>query len=165
MQAEPYLAAADEFGSPAYGPDEIAAAPEPARFYADLVLSRALRITFTPRSFGSLGAGVAPRQLDAAQGDRAVSEGSCLELGRSAGRAPRLFELPPGGAVIEALGDAGVEARVRRFAADSFPVEAGELPGRSVAVLAIPTDRAPQRPWQLELTSAGPIRVCGPAGS
>ena len=35
VEAGPYLAAADEFGSPAFTDEEIAAAPEPARFAAD----------------------------------------------------------------------------------------------------------------------------------
>lgn len=165
VQAGPYLAAVDDLGSPALGPEEIAAAPEQSRLSADLVLSRALRVTFTPRSYGGLGAGVAPALLGTLEGGEAKTEGGCLELDRPQQRAPRLLELAPGGAVIEARGDAAVDARLRRFATASFPVEAGEVPGRSVAVLAIPPDRAPQWPWQLQLTSAGPIRVCGLAGS
>jgi len=165
VQAGPYLSAVDDLGSPALALDEIAAAPEQPRLYADLVLSRALRVTFTPRSYGGLGAGVAPTLLGTADGGQATTEGGCLELDRSPRRAPRLLELAPGGAVIEAPGGAAVDARLRRFATASFPVEAGRVPGRSVAVLAIPPDRAPQWSWQLELTSAGPIRVCGLAGS
>lgn len=158
VQAEPYLAAVDEFGSPAFTPAEIAAAPEPARFAADVVLSRALGITFTPSSVGFV-VGPAPVQVGGAPGD-SRTRGSCLALGRAPGREPRVVELPPGGAILESVGDAPVEARLRRFAADSFPVPTGEVPPGGSVVLDIPTDRA-TRPWQLELRSAGPIGVCG----
>lgn len=160
VQAGAYFAAADSYGSPAFTPAEIAVAPEPARFAADIVLSRALGITFTPRSFGALGGAEAPVVLETAAPGPVSTAGGCLEFGRSAPAAPRILELPVGGAVIETLGGAPAEARLRRFAVDSFPVEAGTVQGGQAVVLDIPADLAEQR-WELELRSPGPVRVCG----
>ena len=97
-------------------------------------------------------------------GPRSVTRGSCLELAGAPGRAPRAVELPPGGAVLEAAPGAPIEARLRRFAVESFPVKAGVVRGGDTVVLDIPTDRAPV-PWQLELRSVGPISVCGRTGA
>jgi hypothetical protein len=88
------------------------------------------------------------------------SRDGCLELAAAAGAAITVIELPAGGAALVNAGPAPAGVRLRRFAADSFPVEAGRVPAQGSAVLEIPTDRA-ERPWQLELRSRGEITICG----
>ena len=61
-----YLTAADEFGSPADTPAEIAAAPEPAREAADRVLAGALGLRVSPASAPASGPGC--RRVEAGDG-------------------------------------------------------------------------------------------------
>lgn len=158
IEAGPYFAAVDDYGSPAFTPAEIATAEEPPRVAADIVLSRALGITFTPQAEAGGPAGPAPVVLGEAVAGSGPESG-CLELDPAPPDSPWVVVLPPGGAVIEARSDSA-EIRLRRFATESFPVEAGTVrPGRAAA-LAIPPDLAAQ-PWQLELRSSGASRICG----
>ncbi len=135
VDAESYLSAVDEFGSPAYSVDELPSAPESARAAADKVVASALGLEFEPLN-GPLPA-------------------ACLSSS-AGGHEPRVLELPTGGAAF-AL-PPGAEGRLRRYASESFPVEIGALP-EGESLLEIPTDRSSE-PWELELTAAGPVTVC-----
>ncbi len=136
VDAGSYFSAIDDYGSPAYAADEIATAPEPARGAADKVLADAY------------GLGFAPRPGAAAE--------RCLEAEANRGE-PRILELPRGGLVLE-LEAEGSQARLRRYAADSWPVELGSPPPGASA-LAVPAD-ASAEPWELELTTSGAVRAC-----
>jgi hypothetical protein len=155
VDAAHYLSAVDKFGSPAYPRDELAAAPESARIAADKVLSAALRIRLRDVARPPTPAGPAPR-LIAPLGALPGTDGSCLTL-RSPGGEPALVTLPPGGVILRAPAGVGAEFKLRRFAT-SFPVDLGTL--RGTGVLGIPHDLS-DRPWELQLSSSGPVTLCG----
>ncbi len=158
VDAGSYLSAVDKFGSPAYSPAQLAAAPEPGRVAADKVLASALRLSFRHVASAPAPAGPAPRLVGPA-GARVAARGSCLTV-RPAGGASPIVSLPRGGVILRAPPKVRADASLRRYAADSFPVVAGTLHG--AAVVAIPGDRS-SRPWQLQLAATGPITVCGRA--
>ena len=134
IEAGEYLRAAGEYGSPAYSPAALAAAPEEGRRHADLVLANALPLqieTGAPRAAG----------------------GRCVELQA----ASRPLALRPGVTTIE-LGPGGEgTVRLRRFAAE-YPLSTGGLAPGSTTRLFIPRDGV-ARPWQL-LVEADGATVC-----
>ncbi len=136
--AGPYLSAADDFGSPAYSPDELEAAPEVARADADKVLAAALPVSYRP--LANL-----PRATD------------CATV-QPTGGDPAMVTLPPGGALLDAASGVTAELRLRRFASASFPVHVATL--RGAARLDIPRDRS-GRPWELQVSADGKVTVCG----
>lgn len=140
VEAEEYLEAAGEYGSPAYTPAELAAAPEPGRRQADLVLANAL-----------------PLGIETGLPASPVS-GRCLAA-TVAGTAAGL-SLAPGTTTIHfPAGEEGA-VRLRRFAS-GWPLRAEDIPGRSTTRLFIPRDRS-RRPWRLSVEPAGAL-VCRPA--
>jgi hypothetical protein len=154
-----YLEAADDFGSPAYTPAELAASPEPAREAADKVLAAGLGIKLAPtRAPSSPTAGPRPDLIgppEALLGSKA----NCVTL-NATHAAPPLLDLPPGGAALASHSRGAFHVRLRRFASSTVPVDLGELPADASAVIEIPTDRSAQ-PWKLSLDGAGPVIVCG----
>ena len=150
-----YLSAADAYGSPADGPAEIAAAPEPARVAADRVLARALGVSFGPVETMPPPSGPAP-QLIGPPGASARTEGSCVVVDPPG----VVLRLPPDGASVQASPRAGVSVSLRRFATESYPIAGAPLGRGQVGVVRIPTDRAAE-PWELALRSRGPTTVCG----
>jgi hypothetical protein len=136
VTAGPYLSAADKFGSPAYTQAELATAPEPAQIAADKVLAAALRIGVRPAT--------------------GPPRGSCRSV-RAAGGLFPVVSLPPGGATLTTSKGAHAALALRRFASDSFPIDAGTVNG--TARLEIPADRS-SRPWELQVVSAQPVTVC-----
>ncbi|MDX6581443.1 MAG: hypothetical protein QOI10_627 [Solirubrobacterales bacterium] len=142
VSAEAYLSAVDAFGSPADTPEQIAAAPEPAREAADRVLAGALRIAVAPAAAGT------------AAGCRRVDPAG----------ATAVAELPPGGAVVRGSPGAATDLRLRRFATGSFPIGAGQLAGGQSVSIGIPPDRSTV-PWQLQLSGGGAVAVCPEPGA
>lgn len=139
VEAGKYLPAVREYGSPAYSPAELAAAPEQGRRQADLVLANALPLgieTGLPSS---------------------PATGRCVRAAAGAAGQP----LAPGMTTIHFPAEEGGAVRLRRFAS-GWPLQAEDLPGRSTAKLFIPRDRS-QRPWRLRVEPAGAL-VCRPAG-
>jgi hypothetical protein len=136
-----YLAFADDSGSPAFDQAELAAAPEYARAFADRVLARAERLEV---DYGT-----------------AAATGSCREL--DAGDAT-IAELGPGEVVVRPVAGADVRLALRRFAAASFPVSAGQVAAGQDASIAIPADRSGV-PWQLQIAGHGRVSVCEGAAS
>ena len=130
-----YLEVADAYGSPAYPPDQLPAAPEGARAAADRTFAAGYGLGFEPL---------------------AKPPTECLRSPSNAG-APRLLTLPAGGVALE-LARGGGRARLRRYASEEFPVELGAVPAGS-SRLAIPSDRSDE-PWELELVAEGPVSVC-----
>lgn len=144
VQAGKYIAAVDEYGSPAYTPAELAAAPDYGRRQADIILGQALPLsTFT--RLGAYDPG------DAGENCVAVPGGArpASELRISAGLTR--IELAPG---------PRAEFSLRRFATGEYPVVTEGAPGGSVTTLRIPRDRAPRYPWYLHIAASQPARVC-----
>lgn len=135
IEAGEYLQAVAEYGSPAYSPAELAAAPEEGRVHADLVLANAL-----------------PLGIEEAPGG-AGRERDCV---RAAADAP--LALRPGVTTIE-LGPGGEGTlRLRRFAEREYPLRTGLAAG-STTRLYIPRDRL-ARPWQLLVDADHGAVVC-----
>jgi hypothetical protein len=135
MDAGSYLSAVDAYGSPAYSPAELAAAPEIARVAADKV------------SGAALGIGLAP--ATGAPGSR------CLAADLS--KRPAVTTVPPAGLILRA-DNAGVHVGLHRYATTSFPLASTLDMGRP-ELLRIPPDRS-SRPWTLQLAGRGRVRVC-----
>lgn len=154
VSSSAFLPAADRYGSPADSPEEIAAAPEPARVAADRVLARALGVSFAatsdpPSAFGP------PPHLAGPPGADVRAAGSCLVVA-----APgAILRLPPGGASVQASPRSGAGIALRRFAT-SFPIGIVPLGKGKTGVARIPTDRATE-PWEFALRSQSPVTVCG----
>jgi hypothetical protein len=140
VSAARYLQAVDEYGSPAYSVDELAAASAAARRQADIVLAQAL-----PLATATLPGGYA---ASASAGCQAIEPGGGGEV--PLGPGTTRIEVPPGPAA---------ELSLRRFAGDEYPVRAGSAPGDSTTALKIPADSAPQ-PWQLQVDADQGARIC-----
>jgi hypothetical protein len=143
VTAGEYLEAVDEYGSPAYTPEELAGAPEAGRRLADIVLSVALPL------FEETLVGPAP-----------ASVGSCRAIDASSAAGIRLSTGVTG---IELASGPPATLSLRRFATEEFPVPARELPGGSTMLLTIPRDGSP-RPWRLQVSASQSVRVCEPGG-
>lgn len=136
IEAGEYLRAVDEFGSPAYSPADLVAAPEEGRVHADLVLANAL-----------------PLAIETEAGE-AGAKGECVRVTGTVTLALR-----PGTTTIE-LGPGGEgTVRLRRFARDEYPLGSGALPAGSTTRLFIPRDRL-ERPWGLLVEAGRGARVC-----
>ncbi|MEX2447409.1 MAG: hypothetical protein WD404_01535 [Solirubrobacterales bacterium] len=143
VQARKYLTAVDEYGSPAYSPEELGEAPDYGRRQADIVLSQALPLsTSTDRDAYDPGGG---------------SE-NCVEFAPAAAPA-REIRLAPGPTRIEVAPGPQAIFSLRRFATGEYPVPTEGAPGGSVTLLRVPPDRAPQ-PWRLQVEASQAVRVC-----
>jgi hypothetical protein len=137
IQAGKYLEAEREYGSPAYTPEELLAAPAAGRRQADIVLGQALPIS-TETSFGIVPA----------------RSGACA----AAGEGVTELEVAPGTTRIELAPGPRASFGLRRFAPD-FPVRTEGAPGDSTTLLRIPRDASAQ-PWQLRVEAEQAARVC-----
>lgn len=142
VQAGKYLEGVDEYGSPAYTPAELAAAPDYARRQADIILGQALPLSTVTR----LGAY-----------DPSDSGENCVVGGSSPASEVRLS---PGLTRIELAPGPHADFSLRRFASDEFPVVTKGAPGDSVTLLRVPRDGAPRQPWYLHVEASQPARVC-----
>ena len=134
LDAGDYLSAVDAYGSPAYSPEELASAPEPARVAADKVSGAALRLGLSPAPGGRTGPCVT----------RTLSEGHPATA--------------PGGVIMRSPGP-GIQVALRRYATESFPLALGTLtPGRP-ELIQIPIDRS-TRIWTIQLSGTGAVDVC-----
>ncbi len=139
IDAGSYLAASREYGSLGYSPAELESAPERGRVAADKVLATALRLQVRPPAVRPPDAG-------------------CTQVARE-DADPETITLPPGGATIRVAPGAEAELALRRYATESFPIDAGAVAGGDAVELAIPTDRS-DRPWQVQVGGAGSFAVC-----
>ena len=135
-----YLQAVDEYGSPAYTPGELEAAPPSGRNQADIVLSQALPLSTATR------AGV----YDARGGENCVTV---------AGARPAEVRVDPGTTRIEVAPGPPAGLSLRRFATDGYPVHTADAPGDSTTTLRVPRDEATQ-PWYLHVEAEQAARVC-----
>jgi hypothetical protein len=141
VSAGPYLEAVEEFGSPAYTPTELEAAPAEGRRQADIVLSQALPLS-TKTQLGV---------YDAGGGENCV--------GVEGGRAEQV-RIDPGLTRIEVAPGPRAGFSLRRFAQEGeFPVVTAGAEGESTTLLRVPRDEAPQ-PWYLHVQSVQTVRVC-----
>jgi len=137
-----YLEAVDEYGSPAYSPDELEAAPTYARKQADIVLGQALPLS-TNTQAGVYAAG--------------GGQENCLTI---EGGQPEEVKLGPGATRIEVAPGPNTAFSLRRFAEPGeYPVATAGAPGESTTTLKIPRDEAPQ-PWYLHVEATQQVRVC-----
>jgi hypothetical protein len=153
-----YLPAVDDYGSPAYSPEELRDAPEEARRVADKTVGAALRMTFTAGTGMPAADGEAPEVVS---GETLSAQGACVAVRPPAG-GPAVLSLAPGGAGFETKGAGSTDVQLRRFATESFPINGGTMTGDDTATLAIPLDRASE-PWEVELGGTRTVRVCGTA--
>jgi len=142
IYAGEYLEATAEYGSPAYSPAELRAAPHDGRFQADIVLAYALPLDISPagRSEGSV-------PLDC----KAIRPGSGREIAIAPGGRIRI-EVAPGSPAVFLL---------RRFAdgGDDYPLRSDGYAGGSATELKIPADDVGV-PWRLGAEADQVVRVC-----
>jgi hypothetical protein len=136
-----YLEAEEEFGTPAYTPQELAEAPEPGRRQADVVISQALPL----RTANSAGAEAPGKTCALASGPE----------------APEDTTVPFGVTKIIAQPGSQVTISLARFAeAGEYPVQTAGAPGDSTTLLRIPKDGSTV-PWRLRIEAQQPVYVCG----
>jgi hypothetical protein len=154
--AGPYFDAVDDLGSPALSPRELRRASEALRTRADGVLARALGATLTPVEPDARPPSGALTVVRSDGGD-VTSEDACVVL------------TPRGGAA--SLDVEGERLRIRVDAAPGIAADVavrnlgtvdaaglGSVAPDSSAVLTLP--RVPTGPWQVQVVSQGPVRVC-----
>jgi hypothetical protein len=136
-----YFDASDDFGSPAFSPDELVGAGAQAREAADQELVRAFALSADPAPSAEKGLG---------------STRGCLTLAATSGGSGNLqFEVPPGGFAYRTAQSTEVEVKVGRFG----PPVAELPPVKGSAEVAIPTD-ASSLPWRAELRAGTRTLVC-----
>jgi hypothetical protein len=145
VQADKYLAAVREYGSPAYTPSQLARAPEPGRRQADMVLAKALPLSILTR----LGAY-----------DSSDSGENCVVISADNSLPLSAVRISPGLTRIEVAPGPHVDFSLRRFATDEFPVVTKGAPGDSVTLLQVPRDGAPEQPWYVHVEASQRTRVC-----
>lgn len=152
VAAGEYLAAVDEYGSPAYTPAELAAAPEAGRAQADVVLANALPVSIeTEADENGGGEGEDGKRKGGGTEERCeVAPPGSRSKPVSVGPGLTRIELPPGRPAT---------IRLRRFAVAEYPLVTEGIPGGSTTLLRIPADAA-ARPWRLRVEAAREARVC-----
>jgi hypothetical protein len=159
VSAGPYFSAIDAHGSPADTPAEIPLESETARNGADLVLAHGLGLRLAQSGTSIANGRTAPRVLTSA-GVPVQSSRACVILPQgTGGRTVGIRLLPPGTSIHLAPGPPSSMA-LRRFSTDSYPYRLAELPGATVARLAIPRDRS-SMPWQLSVDATQRVTLCG----
>jgi hypothetical protein len=135
-----YLEAEEEFGTPAYTPEELAEAPEPGRRQADVVISQAL-----------------PLRTSTSTGAEASARGCALAGGPG---APEDTTLVPGVTKIVAEPGPQVTASLARFArVGVYPVKTAGAPGDSTTLLTIPKDGSDVL-WRMRIEAQQRVYVC-----
>jgi hypothetical protein len=144
VEAGKYFEAVDRWGSPAYSPAELEAAPQPGRHYADILLSQALGLSTV----------VQPGVYD-----RGTAAENCVVLAAGSTTPTSEVKLAPGANRIELAPGPEGKFSLRRFATGEYPVTTAGAPGESTTLLTIPRDHAPQ-PWYLHVEASQTARVC-----
>jgi hypothetical protein len=139
--AKTYLAAVDDYGSPAYSEDELAEKPDDVRSAADVTLAQALGLTLG--SSNATGGKLDCQTLAATSTGRT---GLTLFSGD--------FKLTNDSAT-------GIVVRLGRFSGE-LPVQLGYFVSGSEVSLEIPADSS-SRPWELGLAGDGPVELCSTA--
>ncbi len=140
IDAGSYLAASEVYGSLGYSAEALPTAPERARVAADKVLGAALGLRVARPAAGARPVGCQP-----------------LELGAE----PATGVVPGAGLWLRAAPGADAEIGLRRYARESFPIDAGPIRGGERLVVDIPPDRS-DAPWTYRLAGHGAVDVCAP---
>lgn len=158
--AGPYFAAVDDFGSPAPTATELSRRSEAERAVADATLVQALEIRPLPGA--RAGRRAPPPQIITAQGGAAQTDGGCVVLRPSAGRATVELRVSTRALAYRTRPGAPVELRARRLA-DGFGAPFATVPGGQSGVLRFPPDRL-RRPWSLQMAASQQVAACAAAG-
>lgn len=165
IKAQPYFAATDALGSPAWGAAQISTATPAARAAADSVLIRlkAVTVTRVPAAI----AGTTPPAVEtiAAGTPQAGGPKGCITSIPNPGATQIVIgSLPPQGLLFSAqrigVAQTRVDLRVARYAelGPQKPIAAALPGGPKLRVRAVGTDPTP--PWRFQLSSLGPITFC-----
>jgi hypothetical protein len=159
IEAGPYFAAANEFGTPAYTPGELAEASPPARLAADRVLFGALGMKLAVVPAARFPKTMPTPLATGPEGAAQLPAGGCVTV--PGGPESPLLILPPGGVIMRA-GKGGIEnVELARFATEEFPIELAQgLEAGQVGEIAIPGDGSTV-PWRMQLESRAQTTVCG----
>jgi hypothetical protein len=157
-----YFEAADDWGTPAFSPAELASAPEDARMNADGELVRIHRIGLRASS-SRPPLGTPPEVTSVASG-RVSEQGRCLAFRPAGVRAQRTapgleVTIPRAGIAVRADGSR-TTVGVRRFAVGFSEPLRDAIARSEWATLQIPADGAPQ-PWRARITAQERVSVCG----
>jgi hypothetical protein len=136
IQAQKYLAAVDERGSPAYTNEELNDAPSVGRRQADLVLYFALPIS---AAVGQPEPG---------------SPGRCVIT-----TGPIDIALLPGTTTVRASKRSPADLALRRFATEDYPIGLPQTPAGQMMTIDIPADARSKR-WHLHVQTEDDARVC-----
>jgi hypothetical protein len=156
LGALPYYVISDQWGSPAYTPEELLRRPVGVRWAADVVLARALSVKLgaagpKPRSSAQ------PPPVSAIAGGRARQLGNCTTLRPAGSGLTADLVVPREGLWIGGL-IAGDSLALHRFGPlPAYPLDVP--PGGRAASLVIPTDAAPT-PWRLRVAAGRPLTAC-----
>jgi hypothetical protein len=165
IEAETYLEAARELGSPAASAEELAAGPESARLVTDAELTRLHDVGLEPGNARVQGP---TPVVDAMHAGSVSRNGPCItfrpEVAGPAVSTPELqLTLPPAGVRLTA-GNGSADITVRRFAT-GFPQESlSRLAASSTGTLRIARDRS-DAPWHVRVASEAAVTACGVAES
>lgn len=132
---EEYLASAARYGSPAYTLPQLREQPPVTRNTADLAL------------IDTYGLGIVPAPAPSSSRD-------CRESDTAGPPGP----IPPGGALVEAVGPDPVQIYLERFS-DGPGVPLGSPLASGWSKIEIPRDAAPE-PWKVVLPGGGSVRIC-----
>ena len=138
IRADLYLDAAADEDTPAYTPAELLEAPEEGRRQADIVLFFGLPVTTeVVASAGGGGKG-------------------CAVAG---GGEPGEVELTGETTEVRLAPGADANLRLRRFAADGYPVDLPDAAAGMTTVIRIPADQS-DVPWRLQVDAQQRVEVC-----
>jgi hypothetical protein len=156
-----YFAAADDWGTPAYSPSELASAAENARLNADgeLVRIHQIGLRASP-SRSTLGT---PPEVTAVFSGQVSEQGQCVAFRPAGVRAQRTapgleVTIPRTGIAVRPDGGTATVG-VRRFAVGFSEPLRDTIAHSEWATLQIPADRAPQ-PWRARITAQERVIVC-----
>lgn len=154
--AGPYFDAVDDLGSPALSLAELRRASEALRARADGVLARALGAALTP-----VDPAAAPTAGELAvvrsQGGTVADDGGCAVLEPRGGAASVDVEGSRLRIRVDAAPGIAADVAVRNLATTEA-ASLGSVPPDTSAVLTLPRVRT--GPWQVQVVSQGPVRVC-----
>jgi hypothetical protein len=162
LLAGPYFEAADDWGTPAFSPAELASAPENARLNADGELVRIHRIGLRASpSHPPLGTRA---EVTSVVSGRVSEQGPCVAFRpagvRSQHAAPGLeVTIPRAGIAVRTDGGMATVG-VRRFAAGFSEPLRDSIARSEWATLQIPADSA-RHPWRARITAQDRVSVCG----
>jgi hypothetical protein len=155
-----YLAAVDQFGSPAFSLSELRSANETPRAAADAQLVRLLDIHTEPLPSLKLAPGAAAPALEGVAGGKATTAGNCVVFSPSPAAAGSIVvRAPPGGLILLATPGPPVSIALRRFADGFASGSLRSVGGGATARITIPSDAAPV-PWHAQIGAAQRIEAC-----